>query len=159
MSERTSKVEQALRREIAELLLRGELRDPRVQPIAAISVTGVKVSPDLSSARVFIDALSGEVDLKRVLAGLNAGAPVLRAALGSRVRLRRTPTLRFEADDSIARGRAVEQVLAELAAQRPAATEAAQDAPDDDAPDDDAPDDDAPDDDAPDDADDDDARA
>ncbi|MBK6916913.1 MAG: 30S ribosome-binding factor RbfA [Deltaproteobacteria bacterium] len=128
MSERTQKVEQVLRREIAALLLRGELRDPRLQPIAAISITGVKVSPDLSSARVFVDALPGQVDLKKVLAGLNAGAGVLRAAVGRSVRLKRTPSLRFEADESIASGTAVEVLLAQIAADAKAQASAEADA-------------------------------
>jgi ribosome-binding factor A len=115
MSTRLQKVEQVLRREIAEALLRGDLRDPRVQPIAAISITGVRVSPDLGSARVFVDALE-VVDFPRLLAGLNAGAGAMRAALGPKLRMRRTPMLRFERDDSVDRGLAIERVLGEIAA-------------------------------------------
>ncbi len=116
MSTRLQKVEQVLRREIAEALLRGDLRDPRVQPIAAISITGVRVAPDLGSARVFVDALGEKVDFKRLLAGLNAGASAMRAALGPKLRMRRTPMLRFERDESVEQGRAIERVLDEIKA-------------------------------------------
>lgn len=118
MSTRTQRVEQLLRREIAGMLLRGDLRDPRVAPIAAISITGVRVSPDLGSARVFVDALGEGVNVTRVLQGLNAGASAMRAAIGPKIALRRTPKLRFERDESLEQGRAIEQVLAELATER-----------------------------------------
>lgn len=121
MSTRTQKVEELLRREIAELLVRGDIRDPRVQPIAAISITGVRVAPDLGTARVFVDGLGDAVDFPKLLAGLNAAARAMRAALGSKISLRRTPTLRFERDESVDRGRAIERVLGELAHEvRPA---------------------------------------
>lgn len=116
MSTRLQKVEQVLRREIAEALLRGDLRDPRVQPIAAISITGVRVAPDLGSARVFVDALGDKVDFPRLLAGLNAGASAMRAVLGPKLRMRRTPTLRFERDESVEQGRSIERVLGEIKA-------------------------------------------
>ena len=154
MSTRVQKVEQMLRREIAELLLRGELRDPRIQPIAAISVTGVRVSPDLGTARVFVDGLGDAVDFPRLLAGLNAGAGALRAAIGARSRLRRTPRLRFERDQSVDQGRTIERVLSELALAQPSVAaptstgDEPEDEPDDDEPDDDEPDDDEPDDDS-----------
>ena len=113
-----------LRREIAAALIRGELRDPRLGDTTAISVTGVKVSPDLSSARVYVDVMGGRKDIATVLKGLNAGAGVLHHALRERVDLRRTPSLKFEHDESIARGGAIERVLGELAAERAAANSA-----------------------------------
>ena len=117
MSTRTNRVEQMLRREIAGMLLRGDLRDPRIQPIAAISITAVRVAPDLGSARVFVDALGDAVNVPRVLAGLNAGAGAIRAALGPKLNLKRTPSLRFERDDSVDQGRTIERVLAEIAVE------------------------------------------
>jgi ribosome-binding factor A len=78
------------------------------------------VSPDLSSARVYVDVAGERKDIATVLKGLNAGAGVLHHALRERIDLRRTPTLRFEHDESIARGGAIERVLGELAAERAA---------------------------------------
>ncbi len=125
MSTRTNRVEQMLRREIAGMLLRGDLRDPRIQPIAAISITAVRVAPDLGSARVFVDALGDAVNVPRVLAGLNAGAGAIRAALGPKLNLKRTPSLRFERDDSVDQGRTIERVLAEIAVESAATAEPA----------------------------------
>jgi ribosome-binding factor A len=129
MSMRTSRVEETLRRALADILLRGELRDPRLRNAAAISITAVKMSPDLGSAQVYVDVLdspgasgtSAAPAIDEVLAGLNAGASALRARLGSRIRLKRTPSLRFVVDRSIEQGRRIEAVLAELhAGDRPA---------------------------------------
>lgn len=120
MSMRLQRVEQTLRRALADILLRGDLRDPRLRDAAAISITAVKVSPDLSAAQVYVDVLSGHVDRTEVLAGLNAGASAIRAKLGGKIRLKRTPSLRFVVDGSIEHGRRIEAVLAELREPSPA---------------------------------------
>lgn len=82
-----------------------------------ISVTAVRVSPDLSVARVFVDVLQGGPEVGRVVAGLNAAQGVFKRHLGRVLTLRRTPSLRFEHDDSIGHGTRIEQVLAEIHAQ------------------------------------------
>ncbi len=117
MSTRLQRVEQVLRREIADVLLRGGLRDPRLRDTAAISITGVRVSADLGSARVFVDVLSEDLDIDQVVRGLNGAASVFRGELGRRIRLKRTPALRFERDESIRRGQAIEKVLQEIREQ------------------------------------------
>jgi ribosome-binding factor A len=114
---RQQRVEELLRREIAQMLMRGELRDPRLSPASAVSITGVEVSADLSVARVFVDVLTEALRLDDVLAALHAGSGVIRHKLGDRLRLRRLPELRFEHDNSITRGARVEAILAELREQ------------------------------------------
>ena len=111
---RQQRVEELLRREIAQLLLRGELRDPRLSPASAVSVTGVQVSADLSVARVYIDVLTESLRRDDVLAALTSGAGLIRSKVGERLQLRRAPELRFEADASIERGARVERILTEL---------------------------------------------
>lgn len=120
MSDRLRRVEQMLRRELSGVIIEGELRDPRLAQAAAISVTGVKVSADLSSARVYIDVLSSERSVDSVLAALNAGKSAVRARLSKRVQLKRIPSLSFHHDASIEHGVAIERVLAELADERKA---------------------------------------
>ena len=114
MTRRQERVEELLRREIAQMLMRGELRDPRLAPASAVSITGVEVSADLSVARVFIDVLTEALRLADVLAALHAGSGLIRRKLGDRLKLRRMPELRFEQDNSITRGARVEAILAEL---------------------------------------------
>jgi ribosome-binding factor A len=114
MSMRLQRVETTLRRALAEILIRGDLRDPRLRHASAISITAVKVSPDLGRARVYVDVLSEPAHLGTVLEGLNAGASASRARLGGRIRLKRTPALHFVVDGSIEQGNRIETVLAEL---------------------------------------------
>ena len=113
MTTRMERVEETLRRAIADVLLIGGLRDPRLQGVN-FSVTGVKVDPDLTLARVFVDILSQGADEAAVLAGLRAAAAAVRHELRDKVQMRRLPNLRFERDDSIQRGLQVEKILAEI---------------------------------------------
>jgi ribosome-binding factor A len=124
MSRRQHRVEELLRREIAQMLLRGELRDPRLQPASAIGITGVEVSADLSVATVYVDVLSPPESVARdrealasVLAALRAAGGLIRRKLSDRVQMRRSPELRFAYDQAIARGARVEAILAELGTQ------------------------------------------
>jgi ribosome-binding factor A len=130
MSERRQRVEELLRRAVSEIVLFGELRDPRLRPSAAIGVTGVRVSPDLGSARVFIDVLSSDLQIEAVLEGLTAGIPAIRRALSKKVRMRRVPNLRFERDMGIETGQKIEQIVQELGA--PASEAADEEAADED---------------------------
>ncbi|MFV8754363.1 30S ribosome-binding factor RbfA [Nannocystaceae bacterium ST9] len=114
MSRRQHRVEELLRREIAQMLLRGELRDPRLQPASAVGITGVDVSADLSVATVYVDVLSEAVKLEPVLAALRAAGGLIRHKLSERVQIRRSPELRFAYDQAIARGARVEAILAEI---------------------------------------------
>lgn len=124
-SNRMERVEATLRRGIADVLLVGGLRDPRLQGVT-FSVTGVKVDADLTLARVFVDILlptaAAPVDEQAVLAGLRAAAPAVRHELRNKVDLRKLPELRFERDEGIQRGLKIEQILAEIREQ-PAKTE------------------------------------
>jgi ribosome-binding factor A len=114
VTRRQQRVDELLRREIAQMLIRGELRDPRLSPASAISITGVEVSGDLSVARVFVDVLTEEVRSKSVLAALRSASGLIRRKLGERLQMRRAPELRFEQDDSITRGARVEAILTEM---------------------------------------------
>lgn len=113
MTTRMERVEETLRRAIADVLLIGGLRDPRLQGVN-FSVTGVKVDADLTLARVFVDILSQGADEAAVLAGLRGAAAAVRHELRAKVQMRRLPTLRFERDDSIQSGLKVERILAEI---------------------------------------------
>lgn len=111
MSRRTERVGEQLREEIARLL-REEVTDPR---IGLLSVTRVDVAPDLSHALVFWSALeSGPEPLARIEVGLESAAGFLRRQLSRRLRLKRTPELRFRHDPSLALGTRTLALLREL---------------------------------------------
>jgi ribosome-binding factor A len=118
VSRRLERVEELLRRELSEVILHGGLRDPRLRPTSAICVTGVSVSADLGNAHVFIDVLAEDRDVEKVLAGLSAGAAVIRARLADRVHLKRVPHLTFARDESIARAARIEEILSEVRPDR-----------------------------------------
>ena len=115
MSLRLQKVAEQLQQEIAKLLLR-ESKDPRLN---AVSITGVRVSPDLQIAHVHYVILgdSLERDRRPTEAALEKARGWLRTEVGRRVRLRRSPELKFHYDDSLQRGEDMERKLAELRAQ------------------------------------------
>jgi ribosome-binding factor A len=130
-SRRQQRVEELMRRELAQMLLRGELRDPRLSPASAIGITGVSVSADLSVAHVYIDVLAESLRIEDVLEAFGSGGGVLRHKLGERLRLRRMPELRFVHDESIGRGARIEAILTELREQAAETPEPADPKPDD----------------------------
>jgi ribosome-binding factor A len=93
---------------ISELLLSGEIKDPRV---ALITLTEVNVSRDLSVARIFYTCLGDDKDRQEAANGLVRVAPFVRRLLGKEMRLRHMPELRFEYDKSSDTGRRIEELL------------------------------------------------
>jgi ribosome-binding factor A len=82
-------------REILAELIQG-LKDPRV---GFVTVTGVRVSPDLHVAWVYYTVLGSDKERNGTRAALRSATPHLRHELGRQVRLKVTPELRFEQDD------------------------------------------------------------
>jgi ribosome-binding factor A len=79
-------------------LLREEVHDPRVKQV---SVTAVKVTPDLRHAVVCVLPLGGAGDRRSVLRGLEAASGFLRGRVGRNLGLRFAPALAFEIDDHL----------------------------------------------------------
>ena len=97
-SQRQLRVGEELRHLLAQLLERGDMRDPELRG-ASITVTAVDVSPDLRNATAFIVPLGGQ-DGQRLLAAMRRAAPWFRAQVGERAGLRYAPEIRFEIDRS-----------------------------------------------------------
>src|ERR1700760_1108148 len=114
MSERVRRVDEAVRAVVADAV--GGLKDPR---IGLVTVTGVKVSPDLGEARVFISVLGSEKKRAATLAGLESARGVLQARINRELKLRRTPTLAFAYDDAVERGVRMTKLIDDLAADLP----------------------------------------
>ncbi len=104
MSRRTERVNELLRQEISDLLLR-DLRDPRLDGL--ISITQVEVSPDLSNARVMVSVMSETATPGDALKALNSAAGFLHKELVHRLEMRRVPFLTFHLDTSIGDGAVV----------------------------------------------------
>ena len=110
MSDRMRRVNAAVREVLAEAV--GELRDPR---IGFVTVTDVKTSPDLRHAVVYVSVLGSEEKREKSLEGLAAAHGVLQARIAQELRLKWTPQLAFEYDESVERGVRMSQLIDELA--------------------------------------------
>ncbi len=108
-SQRQLRVGEALRHALAELLTSGALHDPDVQG-APVTVTEVRVSPNLRNATAYIVPLGGG-DPSTVLGGLRRAAPHIRSQLARMVHLKFAPQFDFEADTSFDRASRIEALL------------------------------------------------
>jgi ribosome-binding factor A len=118
---RPDRVGEEIRHELSTLLTR-EVSDPG---IGFITLTRVKVSPDLQMVRVYYTELGDDNAKRETVRALQRAMPFLRRQLGARVRLRRVPELRFEFDQGVEHQARIEKILIELQAERDARGEGA----------------------------------
>ncbi len=111
MRVRTQKVGGQIQREIADLLLRGEIHGVRREGV--ISVTGVTVSGDLQVATVHVTAYGQPIT--EGIEALKKASGFIRGQLGKRMRMRKVPELRFKEDTSLEYGNRIEKILVSLA--------------------------------------------
>jgi ribosome-binding factor A len=111
---RPERVAEEIRHELAVLLSR-EVQDPK---IGFVTLTRVKMSPDLQLARVFYTTLGDDAQRRETEKALGRATPFLRRRIGARIRLRRVPELRFEFDRSVENQDRIEKILIDLQAER-----------------------------------------
>ena len=107
---RIDRVTEDIHRELCDIV-RG-LKDPRISGF--LTVVRVEVSKDLSYAKVYVSAMEGLAAAQNSVKGLKSAAGYIRRELSSRLSIRKTPELRFIADDSIAHGAEIASLLNEL---------------------------------------------
>ena len=98
-----------LRREIADVI-EHKLRDPR---LGLVTVTSVKVSADLSSARVYITVVGDAESVNTTVGTLQRASSYVRNEVAGRIRIRQMPMLKFFIDDSRESGTRVDELLQE----------------------------------------------
>ncbi|QNT77707.1 30S ribosome-binding factor RbfA [Entomobacter blattae] len=108
-SQRQLRVAEEIRHILADLFIKTEFRDPDLVN-ETITVTEVRVSPDLNHATVFVSRL-GQKDVEVLLPGLKRVASFLRTSLGRTLRLRTVPELHFQPDTSLDYAMEVETLL------------------------------------------------
>ncbi|HEX4112429.1 MAG TPA: 30S ribosome-binding factor RbfA [Stellaceae bacterium] len=108
-SQRQLRVGEALRHALARLFERGTLRDPHLAGVA-ITVTEVRVAPDLKHATAFVMPLGG-AKMADVLAGLTRSAGYVRRELAQEVQLRHAPEVSFAADTSFDHASRIDALL------------------------------------------------
>ena len=108
---RPDRVGQEIQAAIASLITRGELRDPR---IGFITITGVKVSPDLRVAKVYYSMLGTDEERSESQKGLEAAKGFIRREVTARIQLRVSPEIYFVFDKSIVEGDKIDRLLREV---------------------------------------------
>ena len=122
-SVRLLRIGEQVRHALADVLLRGDLRDELLQS-TIVSVSEVRVTPDLRQATAFIKAL-GDVDEQAVIKALASHAKYLRGEVARTLQTKYTPDLRFRRDESFDAGARIDAILRrpevarDLAAPRP----------------------------------------
>jgi ribosome-binding factor A len=112
-SNRPERIAEAIRDELSRLIAR-DVRDPAV---GFITLTSVKVAPDLQLARVYYTSMGDEKALRETAKALGRAMPFLRRQIAQRLRLRRVPELQFFYDESVAQHDRIEQILQDLKAE------------------------------------------
>jgi len=105
--QRMRRVDEAMRAVLSEAISK-DLQDPRV---GFVTVTGVKTSPDLRHARVYVSVLGDEEARAASLVGLQSAHGFLQARVSTALRLKHTPTLTFDYDESVDRGMRITQLI------------------------------------------------
>ena len=106
---RMRRVDEAVRSVLSDAIA-SDLKDPRV---GFVTVTGVKTSPDLRHARVYVSVLGDEHARAASLEGLRSAHGFLQRRVAAELTLRHTPALSFEYDGSVDRGMRISQLLDE----------------------------------------------
>ncbi len=115
-SRRVARVAALIKREVSQMLL-SEIKDDRVGA-GMVSVTEVDVSGDLQHAKIFVSVYGTEEAKEETMDGLESSVNFVRKELGSRMQLRRTPTVKFIEDRSLERGDDMLNLLNKISQER-----------------------------------------
>ncbi|MGP1511310.1 MAG: 30S ribosome-binding factor RbfA [Treponema sp.] len=109
---RMQRLDAQLREEISSLLLRGEIKDPRVSNF--LSINRVAVSSDLSYAKVYVSTFLSDAQLEKGVDGLNNAAGFIQSSIAKKLRIRKFPKFTFVIDKGMKEGFHMVQRLTEL---------------------------------------------
>jgi len=113
---RPERVGEQIRQELSQILSQ-QVHDPG---IGFLTLSRVKVTPDLQLARVLYTVIGDEKQRKETQKALERALPYLRRQIASRIRLRRVPELQFFYDQSVEHQDRIEQILLDLKREREA---------------------------------------
>ena len=108
-SQRQLRVGEMLRHALAEVLIRGDVRDPDLLGVS-VTITQIIPSGDMRHANVFCEPLGGK-NAEKVIPALNRNKAFFRGQLGHLIALKFTPELRFVEDKSFAEAEKIETIL------------------------------------------------
>jgi ribosome-binding factor A len=116
LSHRVERIAEQVREELSQILAT-EVRDPGV---GLVTITRVKVTADLSLARVYWTTLAEGQERQKTAAALDRTIPYLRRLLSQRLTLRRVPDVKFHYDESVAAQDRIERIIQGLHEERKA---------------------------------------
>ncbi|RBP41170.1 30S ribosome-binding factor RbfA [Garciella nitratireducens] len=111
MAYRLERINKEIKRELSNLI-QSELKDPRISEM--VSITKVKTTNDFRYAKVFVSIYGDKNRQAENMKGLESASAFLRKELGKKIRLRYTPELIFEIDDSIDYGMHIDSILKDI---------------------------------------------
>jgi len=114
VSQRAVRIGRSIQAALAEMLVEGTIKDPRVGKAAIVTVTEVRVSEDLRHARVYVSVYAEEKERADAIEGLRRAAGFLRREVGRQLAIRAFPELDFRLDDTIERSARIEGILKEV---------------------------------------------
>lgn len=109
---RIQRLNDQLRDEISKLILRGDVKDPRVSTF--LSINRVEVTTDLGYAKVYVSSFLPDNQVGKGVDGLNAAAGFIQREIAKKLRIRQFPKLQFVVDSGMKEGFAMVQKLNEL---------------------------------------------
>ena len=109
---RIQRLNDQLRDEISQLILRGEVKDPRVSTF--LSINRVEVTTDLGYAKVYVSSFLPDGQVKKGVDGLQAAAGFIQREIAKKLRIRQFPKLQFLVDAGMKAGFDMVQKLNEL---------------------------------------------
>jgi ribosome-binding factor A len=107
-SKRSLRVGDMILKEISEMLIKGNVRDPRIEPVV---LTGIKLTDDLGFARIYFTVIGDQIDKRDIIEGLQSASSYIKRELSRRLRIRRIPDLKFEFDEALQEGYRVDELL------------------------------------------------
>ncbi len=107
---RLNRIDEELKKELSQIISY-ELKNP--EATGMISVTKVKITPDLKYAKVYVSILNSKNN-EKTMEALKKSAGFMRSQIAKRVNLRITPELVFEKDDSMEYGMKIDAILKDL---------------------------------------------
>lgn len=109
-SRRLARIARAVKETVSTTVL-FELKDPRVQNV---TVTGVDVSPDIRSAKVYVSIMGTEQEQALCMKGLRSARGYVQSKVANRLQTRNTPVLRFEIDHGVKKSIEASRILREV---------------------------------------------
>jgi ribosome-binding factor A len=112
---RMRRIDEAMREVLGEAISR-DLSDPR---LGFVTVTGVRTSPDLRHARVYVSVLGTDEERATTLEGLQSAHGYLQARVSQALRIKHTPALVFDYDESVDRGMRMTELINKTVGREP----------------------------------------